>query len=400
MRNQEFNIIDFGAQADTVQLQTVAIQACIEACREAGGGQITVPTGRFLIGSLRLYSDMTLYLQAGAQLIGSPNYLDYDDFQVPTTIMYANDAYYQTKWHLPPYYFYGLITAFQAENISIIGEPGAVIDGCDTYDANGEEQFRGPMGIVMSQVKHLQLIGYTMQNSANWSHCLDGCEQVLIERVTVQAGHDGFNLHHSRAIKVQNCHLETGDDCFAGYDIRQLQVTNCQLNTACNVFRVGGHQLVVDNCQIKGPGRYPHLSQDTYNTHALFKYYSIDVDQMTPVQQDITFQDCLIDNIGQLIVYDFGNRNFMQTNRPLDQINFKRTTINHLTQSSTVNGQHLTVSFEKTLIDFNSKQPFLTFKTPITLKLNEVTFKRPTTIMLANGQQLTLDSQINLIVTK
>ena len=64
-----YPITDFGARPDG-SLSTGAIQAAIDACYLAGGGEVVVPEGRFLTGGIRLRSRVTLRLLDGACLLG------------------------------------------------------------------------------------------------------------------------------------------------------------------------------------------------------------------------------------------------------------------------------------------------------------------------------------------
>lgn len=377
-----YTITDFGAQPDLQEIQTAKIQACIEHCRQAGGGKVIIPAGTFVIGSLRLYSNITLYLQADAKLLGAQDYRTYQDFSVPSTIRYLKDPYYIEKWHLPRYYFYGMITAFNEENIQIIGEPGSVIDGRDVYDENGEEGFRGPMGIIMSQVKNLSLSGYCFQNSANWSHTLDGCDGIAIHDVTIKGGHDGFNLHHSRNITIADCHLECGDDCFAGYDILHLNIKNCFLNTACNGFRVGGEDITVNDCRLIGPGHYPHLSEDTYYTHAAFKYYSLAADKISVQQTNMVFKNCVLTDAQKLISYEGGSRELLQDNKPLQELVIDSCEIANLHNSSICkgNGEAIQLHIRDSRITCELEEPFLILDEAAQLTLEQVTFPHPVTI--------------------
>lgn len=115
--------------ADTEKLQRQIDEVC-----QAGGGTVEIPAGEYHIGSLRLYSHLTLHLQAGAKLYGSKDPHDYTDYHVPTTMKYATDSEYKEKWNLPDYYIYGMFCAFGEEDISVIGEEGSVIDGQDCFD--------------------------------------------------------------------------------------------------------------------------------------------------------------------------------------------------------------------------------------------------------------------------
>src|SRR5579862_6143163 len=68
-----FNIIDYGAKPDGKTVNTMAIQATVNACHKAGGGTIEIPAGEFVTGTIRLHSNMELHLDAGAVLSGSLN---------------------------------------------------------------------------------------------------------------------------------------------------------------------------------------------------------------------------------------------------------------------------------------------------------------------------------------
>ena len=237
------------------------------------------------------HDNSALVCQPVGLILGSQDYRDYKDFHVPTTLGYVHDDFYIKSWHLPSYYIYGMICAFEAEQVAIIGERGSFINGQDCFDADGEERFRGPMGIILCKCRQVRLEGYTFVNSANWSHQIDSCRQVEIARVTVRAGHDGFNVHHCREVRIQDCLLETGDDCFAGYDVEDLTVRDCYANTACNSMRIGGRRLLFEHCVFEGPGHYPHRSENTCYTHAVFKYYSVRPDEIPADGEDIVFRD-------------------------------------------------------------------------------------------------------------
>lgn len=372
-------ITDYGVKPDLEELQTDRIQRVIDLCRQSGGGRVIIPAGTYRVGSLRLYSDMTLYLEKGARLEGSEDYRDYEDFHVPTTLRYVTDPFYIRSWNLPPYYVYGILCAFGEERVAVIGEEGSVIDGRDCTDPDGEEGFRGPMGMIFSQCRDVTLEGYTFVNSANWSHQLDSCTQVSIRNVTVLAGHDGFNLHHCRHIAAEGCRLETGDDCFAGYDVENLMVRNCYMNTACNVMRLGGCDLQFRGCVMEGPGHFPHISEDTYDTHALFKYYSIGPDRIPRAADRILIQDCEISGMSVLLSYQFRKEGLHQDNQPLRSLVFDRVRISDIKKTSLYkgNGEEGSLTFKDSYISFQGSGdvPFLETDDSIRLVLENTEFE-------------------------
>lgn len=68
---KRFSILDYGAQSGTDELQTEAIQTCIDACFLAGGGVVEIPQGDYRTGGLRLRSGVTLHLLENAHLLAA-----------------------------------------------------------------------------------------------------------------------------------------------------------------------------------------------------------------------------------------------------------------------------------------------------------------------------------------
>lgn len=354
-RKHVFHVTEHGVDPYSEELQTGALQAVIDEAHRLGGGEIVLPKGRYHIGSLRLYSHMTLRLEAGAQLIGSRQCGDYTDFHVPTTMRYVRDPGYIRKWNLPPYYIYGMLCAFDAVDIAVIGGEGSIIDGQDCYDPHGEEGFRGPMGLIFCCCEDVRLEGYTVVNSANWAHQLDSCTRVELQRVTVRAGHDGLDLHHCTDIMVRGCTFETGDDCLAGYDVEHLLVEDTYFNTACNALRLGGLDMMFLRCTFEGPGKYPHRSEGTYAMHALFKYYALKVDPARHDGAAILLTCCKIRDVGKLIVYEQGNGSLLQDGRPLRDLCFRHVMLGGRIKMSKVrgNGAMCRIVLQDVMLDDN-----------------------------------------------
>ena len=76
------NIRDFGAIGDGATEDTAAIQQTIDRCSVFGGGDVLVPAGSYLIGSIQLKSNVVLHFEKGATITGSPDYADYPVTQV------------------------------------------------------------------------------------------------------------------------------------------------------------------------------------------------------------------------------------------------------------------------------------------------------------------------------
>ena len=316
-------------------LHTPYIQNALDSCAEAGG-EVVLSDGQWHIGSLRMYSNTTLRLSSGTELIASDRIEDYEDFHVPSTLGYLKSPWMIEAWHLPKHYIMAPIVSFDAENVAVIGEPGAVIDGSDCYDPEGEEKFRGPMGMVFSKCRNVTLKGYTYRNSANWAHQIDSCTGVHMDGVTVLAGHDGINIHHCVGVVIENCDFRTGDDCIAGYNAQNVIVRNCSLNTSCQSFRIGGKNLLVENCRFWGPGEYPHRVSGRHNTLFAFAYYAIRYDDITVDSENWVIRNCTMENLDSLFDYRYG-ADFTHDARPLRDVTFENVTVTGLNKPAIFN---------------------------------------------------------------
>ena len=68
---------DFGAKGDGATKDTAAIQKAIDACAAKGGGTVQLTAGTYLSAPIVLKSNITLQLEQGATLLGSPDHADY-----------------------------------------------------------------------------------------------------------------------------------------------------------------------------------------------------------------------------------------------------------------------------------------------------------------------------------
>jgi len=150
-----FNVSDYGAKGDGVVLDTAAINHAIEACAKAGAGQVLIPPGRYLSGTVHLRSHVTLFLAAGATLTGTSKLAEY---QPPGAPSFMPQAKYG-NWHR------GLIVAENAEDVTICGE--GTIDGGKVFDPNGEERMRGPHTISFAGCRRSRIGEVSIRLSAN-----------------------------------------------------------------------------------------------------------------------------------------------------------------------------------------------------------------------------------------
>ena len=75
-----FNVFAYGAAGDGQQDDTPAIQAAIDACHLAGGGQVVLPAGKtYKSGLIVLKSNIEMVVERGAILLASDRYEDFEN---------------------------------------------------------------------------------------------------------------------------------------------------------------------------------------------------------------------------------------------------------------------------------------------------------------------------------
>jgi polygalacturonase len=248
-----FSVSDYGAAGDGATPDTTAINQAIDACAKAGGGQVLFPPGRYLSGTIRLRSQVTLFLEAGAQLLGTTNLTEY---QQPTPPDFMPEARWG-KWHR------GLIVGENVEDVTIAG-PGT-IDGNKVFDPTGEERMRGPHTIVFVNCRRFTIRDVTIVDSANYAVFFQISDDVEIRNVKFVGGWDGVHWRGAperwcRNVNILGCQFYTGDDSIAGRYWENTLIADCIINSSCNGLRLIGPatRLIVHNCLFYGPGQQPH----------------------------------------------------------------------------------------------------------------------------------------------
>lgn len=265
----------FGAKGDGQAKDTVALQQAINNCAAAGGGTVVVSPGTYLTGTIALKSNITLEVQDGATLLGSP---DPGDYFVPPDAPPAVQA-------LPGRH---LIFAIGAENVTLRG-PG-VIDGHSSvflaksdnpppkpedmwkavYSAETVRVVRISPMVELANCNNLLIENITLKNSAGWTLRPVGCRNVIIRGVKVRnplnaSNADGIDPTSCEDLLITECDIITGDDaiCIKGNNqyggsalTRNVTVSNCRVSTCCNGFKVGEEgggdfeNIVIKDCQV------------------------------------------------------------------------------------------------------------------------------------------------------
>jgi hypothetical protein len=255
-----FNVRDYGAAGNGETLDTPAINKAIQQCAAAGGGQVLLPPGRYLSGTVHLKSHVTLFLEAGARLIGTP---DLNQYQYPLIPEFMPEAKWG-KWHR------ALILGEGLEDIAIAGQ--GVIDGNKVFDPTGEEHMRGPHAFVFVNCRKVTVRDVSFEDSANYAIFFEASDQVEIRNVKITGGWDGVHFrgapsHPCRDVSIIGCQLFTGDDSIAGRYWDNTLISYCIVNSSCNGIRLIGPatHLIIHDCLFYGPGVHPHRTSNRHN---------------------------------------------------------------------------------------------------------------------------------------
>src|SRR5262245_27725631 len=78
-----YDVRAFGPAGKWTALDSKSINAAVDACHAAGGGVVYTPPGVYRSGTVVLKSNVTLYLEAGATILGSKDIGDYSHMPGP-----------------------------------------------------------------------------------------------------------------------------------------------------------------------------------------------------------------------------------------------------------------------------------------------------------------------------
>jgi len=277
------NVRDHGAIPDGAANNTAAFERAVAACAALGGGTICVPAGRYLTGSIRLESNQTLWLEAGAELLYSGD---------PADSPIVPSRWEGTRVHgRAP-----LVYAYERENVSIVGRGRLNGQGSNWWWRNGvhdplraqsalaaihawkslyaqieagepvgpgaflaASDFLRPSLVQFNGCRNVLVEGVTLTESPMWMLHPVFCENVVVRGVTLIStgpNGDGISVDSSRDVRISDCFFDTGDDCVvikSGRDADGRRTARPTENVAiANCVMHRGHGAVVVGSETAG----------------------------------------------------------------------------------------------------------------------------------------------------
>ena len=307
LRAERVDMAVAGAKQDGTTLNTTLINNTINRLNAKGGGTLFFPAGKYLTGAIKLKSNITIELEAGATLFFSDNFDDYLPFvemrhegilmKSFCPLIYAVDAENITikgegkidgqgqKWWDE---FYRVIEDLKANGIRNFNKYQPMWDKAndaktlyaetnEDYVSSMQRRFFRPPFIQPVRCKNIKIQGITIINSPFWTVNPEFCENVTIDGVTIanplSPNTDGINPESCRYVHISNCHISVGDDCITLKSGRDLQarklgmadenitITNCTMLAGHGGVVIGSEmsggvkKVVISNCVFDGTDR-------------------------------------------------------------------------------------------------------------------------------------------------
>lgn len=276
-----YDVTKYGAKKDSSAKATLAIKKAIDAAAKAGGGTVYFPAGKYLTGPIHFKSNITIFIDAGAELHFSDNFDDY----LPMV-----ESRYEG---VDVTSFSPLFYANNVENIAIIGR--GLIDGhgrkwWDFVEGYKEGQERSKWQLMFDELNkdillpdepkqmkrgflrppfiqfmhcnNILIQGITIRNSPFWTVNPQFSNNITIHAVTLTnparlaPNTDGINPESCSNVRISDCHISVGDDCItikSGKDAPgRAKARPAENYTITNCTMLSGHGGVVIGSEMSG----------------------------------------------------------------------------------------------------------------------------------------------------
>jgi len=287
-QDKDFNILDFGAVESHKEVSTKAIQSAIDTASKVRG-RVIIPKGLFLTGTLFLKSNVSIKMESGAELYGSPNLEDYAEVPVATE---------------EPHFSKCLFYARGEKNITILGHPRTEINGQGYFFKFSPER---PKLFRIEECQNVRIQDAIIKNSGSWCIYFRECDSIFIHNTRVynkeNRNNDGMNFDGCSNVKITDCNIQVEDDAIclkSSVDkvTENFLISNCTVSSYWasvkfgTASKTGFRNVKVQNCQFFD------------SRHGTIKLLAVD----GAIIEDVEFSDIKMFNCAGPIFLRLGNR--------------------------------------------------------------------------------------------
>ena len=203
------NIKDFGAKGNGAAIDTPAINKAIDDVASRGGGVVHFPAGTYACYTIRLKSNITLHLDAGAVILAAETNggAGYDDPE--TGAGNAFQDFGHSHWRN------SLIWGDGLHDIAITGSGliwGKGLSRGHRF-ADDPPDISGPgvgnKAIALKNCRNVLLRDFRVLQGGWFALLATGVDNMTIDNLIVDTNRDGFDIDCCRNVRVTNCSINS-----------------------------------------------------------------------------------------------------------------------------------------------------------------------------------------------
>ena len=274
-----YYITDFGAVANDISVDnSKAINDCMEACYKNGGGYVIVSGGSFTSKTVKLRSNVTLFIEYGSSLIADESGEGFENKAFIfadgcESITITGGGTINGNGHL-----FGRKPLY-GKNIT---EPDEVIDVIKMRrDYRAQLRFPHPSKygrlVLLENCKNVNINNIILKDSAYWTLRTTKCEKCNFENIVINNNRhvcntDGIDLMQTSDVEIRHCFISCADDgivlknaVWEGCDgeMSSVRISDCEVISCTNAFKIGTEttypikNVTVENCRFFMTDLYP-----------------------------------------------------------------------------------------------------------------------------------------------
>lgn len=266
---KHFDISNFGAIADGIKVNTIAIQKTIDSCSKVGGGTVYFPKGVFYTGAIKLKSNINLNFESGSVLKGSSNVDDYILDGIKRGMFFGEDLINvaftgqgEINGNAVAFFDPNKMHSYVDMDKKYVRSGQAFLDAIKPTEGPIAFAKRPDMMVVIMHSENIKFSGIRFTDAPAWTIRIGECQNVVVDGISILnnpqvPNNDGIHFTNSRNVRIANCNVEAGDDALiiSGFG-DDINIDNVPYGTAKKNYNYGNktgntENVVATNCILK-----------------------------------------------------------------------------------------------------------------------------------------------------